>query len=389
MTTAKEKSRILVVEDEAIVAADVQDRLAALGYRVVGTTGDGGEAVNLAARLSPDLVLMDIMLDSAMDGVQAADLIRKDHDIPVIFLTAHTDEKTLHRAKISEPFGYIVKPFEEHSLHATIQMALYRHRSEQKVRRMERWLTAALSDANQQEKNSRQDMEFLAHAISHDLRSPLAALKIDTQMLGEGYTHALGKEGYEIVDGISQSIARMEAMISSYLQFTRKKNPVSLRREPVDMKILVNEVIRDLHQTAGARALNFVVRELPPAEGDPALLRQVWTNLLSNAVKYTRVREDAKITGTGRQEGGESIYEVEDNGIGFDPAQAGKLFTDYQRLHAASGIEGVGLGLSVVKQIIARHGGRVWATGQPDAGATFGFSLPSNLNPDSDPKPHP
>ena len=124
MTDAKEKSRILVVEDEAIVAADIQDRLTALGYQVVGTTGNGEEAVRLAARVHPNVVLMDIILDSTMDGVQAADLIRKDHDIPVIFLTAHSDEKTLQRARISEPFGYIVKPFEEHSLHATIQMSL-------------------------------------------------------------------------------------------------------------------------------------------------------------------------------------------------------------------------------------------------------------------------
>ena len=144
MTLPKQKSRILVVEDEGIVAADIHDRLTRLGYMVVGTAGNGEDAMRLASTGKPDLVVMDIMLGTGMDGVETADLIRKKNDIPVVFLTAHTDEATLNRAKISQPFGYIIKPFEEHTLHTGIQMALYRHECEQKVRKMERWFSTTL-----------------------------------------------------------------------------------------------------------------------------------------------------------------------------------------------------------------------------------------------------
>jgi PAS domain S-box-containing protein len=138
------KSRILVVEDENIVAVDIQDRLDALGYEVAGHAATGEDAVLLAHKELPDLVLMDIMLRGGMDGVEAAARISAELDIPVIYLTAYTDGKTLQRAKITAPFGYILKPFEERELLTTIEMALYRHRMERRIREHERWLSAVL-----------------------------------------------------------------------------------------------------------------------------------------------------------------------------------------------------------------------------------------------------
>lgn len=143
-STASSSSRILVVEDELIIAKGIQKRLQALGYSVIGAASSGEEAVEKALDLLPDLVLMDINLQGGMDGVTAAERIRSRVDIPVIFLTAYADADTLARAKITEPFGYIVKPFQDITLQSSIEMALYKHLMESRLRRSEQWLSTIL-----------------------------------------------------------------------------------------------------------------------------------------------------------------------------------------------------------------------------------------------------
>jgi CheY-like chemotaxis protein len=137
--------RILVIEDEAIVAADIQDRLEALGYIVAGWGTTGAEALDLARTTQPDLILMDIMLKGPMNGIQAAHLVRVELGIPVIFLTANSDEAVLEQAKISEPFAYLLKPFEERQLRTNIEMALYKSRMERERERLLKELQDAIS----------------------------------------------------------------------------------------------------------------------------------------------------------------------------------------------------------------------------------------------------
>ncbi len=138
------KLRILVVEDESIVAMDIQHRLRKLGYAVVRVVPSGEEAMDAARELTPDLVLMDIMLEGAMDGIETAAAIRDAQDVPVIYLTAYADEKTLARAKITEPFGYIIKPFEDREIHSSIEMARYKHEAEHRKREQDQWMKATL-----------------------------------------------------------------------------------------------------------------------------------------------------------------------------------------------------------------------------------------------------
>jgi len=137
--------RILVIEDEAIVAADIQDRLEGLGYTVAGWGTSGAEALELARTSNPNLILMDIMLKGPMNGIQAAHLIRVELSLPVIFLTANSDEAVLEQAKISEPFAYLLKPFEERQLRTNIEMALYKSRMERERERLTKELQEALS----------------------------------------------------------------------------------------------------------------------------------------------------------------------------------------------------------------------------------------------------
>jgi PAS domain S-box-containing protein len=138
-------TRILVVEDEGILALDLKNRLQSMGYAVVGHASTGEGAIQQASQTCPDLVLMDIRLKGSMDGIEAAEQIHYKLGIPVVYLTAHSDEATLERAKVTEPFGYLLKPFQERELHTTIEMALYRHKMERRLKESERWLTATLT----------------------------------------------------------------------------------------------------------------------------------------------------------------------------------------------------------------------------------------------------
>ena len=138
------RTSVLIVEDENIVAKDVRSRLTRLGYTVAGVTASGEEAVELAGKVRPGLVLMDIMLKGEMDGIAAAEIIRGRFDIPVVFLTAFADDQTIQRAKLTQASGYLLKPFEERELQITIEMSLYKHSMERRLRRNEQWLSVTL-----------------------------------------------------------------------------------------------------------------------------------------------------------------------------------------------------------------------------------------------------
>jgi CheY-like chemotaxis protein len=136
MSESSPKPRILVVEDEAIVSADIQDHLAGFGYDIVGSTDSGERSVELARELKPDLVLMDVMLNGPMDGAEAAKIIREQLKLPVIFLTANSDDATVFKARDTDPFGFVLKPFEDRSLRIAVEIALYKHRVEQEREQM-------------------------------------------------------------------------------------------------------------------------------------------------------------------------------------------------------------------------------------------------------------
>jgi light-regulated signal transduction histidine kinase (bacteriophytochrome) len=173
---------------------------------------------------------------------------------------------------------------------------------------------------------------------------------------------------------IRNGAQRMAALIEDLLTLSRLgRHPLAKQR--VDSAALVRAVLQELTPHFQERQIDLRIDDLPPCQGDPTLLHQVWVNLLSNALKYTRKRERALVQiGCARQDG-ETIYFVRDNGAGFDMQYADKLFGVFQRLHAVGEFEGTGVGLAIVQRVIHRHGGRVWAEAEVDRGATFYFSL--------------
>lgn len=219
------------------------------------------------------------------------------------------------------------------------------------------------------------ELDGFTYSVSHDLRAPLRAVYGFAQILVEDHGYRLDEEGQRVLHVIQRNVTKMGQLIDDLLRFSRTGRR-ELERERVDMKKLAEEELAALREEAVERAIEVELPALPAANGDPALLRQVWSNLLSNAVKYTRDRSPAVIEIRGRAENGELVYSVHDNGVGFDPRYAGKLFGVFQRLHKSSEFEGVGVGLALVQRIVARHGGRVWAEAQPERGASFYFTLP-------------
>jgi len=153
-------------------------------------------------------------------------------------------------------------------------------------------------------------------------------------------------------------------------------NRAELRHARVSTEALIHEAIAGLQSDINDRPIRWKIAPLPEVEADPAMLRQVWVNLIANAVKYSRPRNPAEIEIGCNSDNGELVFFVRDNGVGFDMQYAHKLFGVFQRLHRAEEFEGTGIGLANVRRIVHRHGGRTWAEGKPDGGATFFFSLP-------------
>ena len=219
-------------------------------------------------------------------------------------------------------------------------------------------------------------MESFSYSVSHDLRAPLRHIVGYVEMLRADSAGKLTAEGQRFVAVIAKSAVGMGRLIDDLLEFSRMGR-AELMCGRVSMNALVAEVMRDLQKDTDQRTVFWESAELPEEEGDRAMLRQVWVNLLSNAVKYTSKREQAEISIKAARAGAEWHFSVADNGAGFDSQYAAKLFGVFQRLHCADQFEGTGIGLANVQRIVARHGGRTWAEGEVDKGATFHFTLPA------------
>jgi signal transduction histidine kinase len=389
------KAKILIVEDEGITALHLKNALEGLGYEVAGVSSYGDEAINRATQVRPDLVLMDIVLKGIVDGIDAAEKIQGILNIPVIYLTSHTDDATLQRAKLTEPYGYIVKPFSERDLSIAIGFALYRSRMEGERNRLMAQLGETLAQREEAEEHigmlneqlkrhvdelaaANRELEAFNYSVSHDLRVPLRFIKSYSEMVMEEHAAGIDEEGARLLTSIRSHALKMDELINALIslsQVGRRQPDIA----PIDMEQLARGAFNELKSVVPDREVRFIMHPLPQASGDLLLVRQVLSNLLRNALKYTRQRPVAHIEIGGRAEDFENVYFVKDNGAGFDMQFADKLFRAFQRLHSQQEFEGTGIGLSIVQRIIDRHGGRVWAEGKPDEGATFYFTLPRSV----------
>lgn len=225
-----------------------------------------------------------------------------------------------------------------------------------------------------------QELEAFSYSVSHDLRAPLRHIQSFTDLLNRDINTTFSESGRRHINIILDAGKRMSDLIENLLSFSRMGR-AEMRQVEVDMSEVVEETLNELKRDLAAdlknRKITWRISPLPPVEADRAMLKQVWSNLISNAIKYTRQRDEAVIEIGHESKGEEFVFWVRDNGAGFDMKYVAKLFGVFQRLHHQKDFEGTGIGLANVHRIVIRHGGRTWAEGEVDNGATFYFTLPT------------
>lgn len=495
---------ILVVEDERIIAEDLQHTLQRFGYNVPAVASSGEEAVRKAGEFVPDLVLMDIVLKGKLTGIEAARQIDQLFDIPVIYLSAYSDDTTMQRVRTTAPFGYLLKPLKEKELQLTIETALYKHRMEKRLKESQQWFASTLtniadaviatdpngsttfinqaaeemtgwtrrealgvelsellnlleeeqrtslgnsvsriiensemerfscllvskagkevpidvtaskikndkekllgavfvlhdvSERRRAEKEIQQlneqlerrvvertaqleaanrDLEAFSYSVSHDLRAPLRAIDGFSRILSEDHASQLNDEARRVLEIIRKNTQKMNHLIDDLLAFCRYGRRESTPSE-INMTELAKSALDELMADSGNQKSNVHIEKLPNALGDASMMKQVFANLLSNAFKFSKLKENSVIHVGSRPSEDENVYYIRDSGIGFDMKYAGNLFGVFQRMHSSEEFEGTGVGLAIVKKIVERHGGRVWAESSVNQGSTFYFSIP-------------
>jgi PAS domain S-box-containing protein len=234
-----------------------------------------------------------------------------------------------------------------------------------------------LEQSNAQLEASNKELEAFSYSVSHDLRAPLRAIDGFSRILLDDYAANMPGDAQHFLKNVRANAQQMGRLVDGLLNFSRLSR-VPIATQLVDPVPMVRKVLDDLFESCDGRQIEFAVGDLPSCRAEPMLLKLIWTNLISNAIKYTRGKDPASIE-IGAL-GGQSLtayetYFVKDNGVGFDMRYIDKMFGVFQRLHRAEDYEGTGVGLAIVQRIINRHGGRVWAEGCPNRGATFFFTL--------------
>jgi two-component system sensor histidine kinase/response regulator len=416
---------VLIAEDSPTQAVQLCFLLEAQGHSV-RVAANGRLALESARERKPALLITDVVMPE-MDGYELCRAVKADdalRDVPVILVTSLTRVLDVARGLACGADNFIRKPYDpdamidridyllrnrelRRSSHAQIGLEIFlggeRHlvtsgreqildflvssyeeavkaiaelqRRDHEVSRLNEELerrATALDAANE-------ELESFSYSVSHDLRAPLRAIEGFSAILQQDHASQLDEGGHRLLGIVQENVRRMQQLIEDLLEFSHLgRQPISYAE--VDMTAMAHRVFDELcddpRRSDNARVPEFVVDALPPAWGDPALIRQVWVNLISNAIKYSGYRECPAIRISGHVSGSDNIYSVQDNGAGFDMKYVDHLFGVFQRLHSATEFPGTGVGLALSQRIIKRHGGRISAAAEVDKGATFEFALP-------------
>jgi signal transduction histidine kinase/CheY-like chemotaxis protein len=257
----------------------------------------------------------------------------------------------------------------------SLAISIENRKVEEEIRQLNVQLEQRVAERTTQLENSNKELEAFAYSVSHDLRAPLRAIDGFSSILLEDYGNKLDDEANRLLSKVHDNTRKMDRLITDILALSRV-NRSELRFSRIDMATMVHSIYNEIASPEVQKKFTFTVSPLPDAYGDPTLMRQLWTNLISNAIKYTLPMDECIIQIKCQPEGDLNIYTIQDNGVGFNPEYTHKLFGVFQRLHSPDQFEGTGIGLAIVKRIIQRHGGQVWAEGALNQGATFYFSIP-------------
>jgi signal transduction histidine kinase len=356
-------ARILIVEDNRTLARDIEHRLGRLGFAIAGVTGLGEEAILLADRERPDLVLMDIRLEGTMDGITAAEQLRARLGMPVVFLTVFADDATLRAASVTEAFGYIVKPAQDRELRIVIEMALYKHAAEKDRRRLEEQLRRS---------EKMEAIGQLAGGIAHDFNNVLMAILSNCRTLLRQLPSS--EAPHRQVSQIEAAAERAAHMTRQLLAFGR-----DAQDEPVPLDLGAH-----VHRTAGLLAhligdrINVdiaIASDLHPVLGRSSELEQVIMNLLLNARDAMPDGGTVTISAHNVSDADEVQLIVSDTGKGMDEATRARVFEPFFTTKEVGA--GTGLGLATVYAVVSRARGRIDVASEPGKGTTFAIWLPT------------
>lgn len=386
--------KILAVDDSETYLQELAGSLRRNGYELV-LARSGEEAIELLAVQPVDCILLDLVMPG-MGGQETCLRVKAvpvTRDIPIIMLTAIEDRDTMIKGLEAGADDYVAKSSDFEVLRARVLAQIRRKQFEDENRRIREQLSRKelegvearaaheLAQARailvEELEWKNMELEAFSYSVAHDLRAPLRSIDGFSQVLLEDYANSLDSEGQEFLGHIRESAQHMAMLIDDLLSLSRVMRS-DFQREPVDLTAIVYEVATRLRKHHPERQVEIAVSDGLVCAGDSRLLTIALENLLGNAWKFTGKRADARIEVGLRDDGGNRTYFVRDNGAGFDMAYASKLFGVFQRLHSSSEFEGTGIGLATVQRILRRHGGRIWAEGEVEKGATFFFTLDGN-----------
>ncbi|ERT08847.1 his Kinase A domain protein [Lyngbya aestuarii BL J] len=359
--------KVLIVEDELLIAKGLARKLQKLGYTVVGIVSFGDKALEQVRETQPDLVLMDIVIKGEMDGIETAEKINECFNIPVIYVTAYADDSTLERAEQTGSYGYILKPYKDRELHATIKLALRKHQTQLEMQK---------NLANVQ--LSKEEKSRLLSIASHDLRTPLSAIQMSSDLL-ENYDQKLTSEKkIKHFQRIKSAIKNMNQLLEDVLMLSLTESgkmvlqpaPLNLKQYGSDLIDNFQVLLTEKHQLE----FNCNCNSDQDIMLDEKLLNHILGNLLSNAIKYSP--EGGTIHFDLIQESQKVIFRVGDEGIGLPPEYKAKLFQSFERAANVGDIKGTGLGLSIVKQAVDLHRGEISVESEVGKGTTFTVTIP-------------
>jgi len=378
----------LIVEDNEMAGKLLAIQLESEGFDTI-VACDGQKALDILDSTKIDCVVSDLMMPN-IDGYRLVYKIRRDirlKGLPFIMYSAGAisadDEEFIFRLGVNK---FVRKTGNAKSIadavsHLLVNPGDARPRKGTEaahdqwvIEKYNNLLVDKLEDKIMELESANKELEAFSYSISHDLRAPLRAISGYVCILHDEYEEVLDDEGKRLLNKIGDNAIRMGILIDSLLAFARL-GKANVRKTRVNTKVVVEEILADIGVKTNGPSI-FEIGELRSAYADKTLIKQVFFNLMTNAVKFSAGKTSPMICIASEDVGNEIIYHVKDNGCGFNKIYIDKLFKVFQRLHAADEFEGVGVGLALVKRIVLKHGGNVWAEGIVGEGANFYFSLP-------------